>query len=899
MQSPEIFASSYVAMSWQSDPARRRRLDDVLDDALARDPRDWPAFVDAACSDDPDLRAEVLDLLRRMDAAREFLSSPPSEAAAALIAEPAGVTPDLSGRRIGAYSIIREIGRGGMSRVFLARRADGQFEQDVALKLLRPGLDTELDRARFRAERQIVASLNHPNIARLIDGGLTADGQPFLVLEYVDGQPIDAYCESRALSDRQRIVLFLKVAEATQYAHRNLIIHRDIKASNILVDAAGNVKLLDFGLAKLLEPGTYGSPRPDTVAHWMTPEYAAPEQIRRRPVSTLTDVYQLGIVLYRLLTNRLPFTAAGRDLHDLEAAVLRDDPPVPSEVVAATGKARAKHLQGDLDAIVLKALRKEPEERFASVEAFADDLRRYLSGHPIRARRSSSLHRARRFVDRHRVETVAAVAITVSLALGTGIATTQARHAARERDIAAVASRESQAVTSFVLGLFETSDPAETRGDTLTAAELVRRAATRAELLHDQPLAQARMLEVTAQLYHSVGQLENARTTLERALEIRQRAGAGDPLDLAGTLRQLASELLSLGRYAAADSAAREALRIQTRVLGPEDPALAFTLHQLARIAFFRGDLLSAEAFHRRALAVREHGLGLNDSLTADSHLALGGTLRATGQIPAAEREFRTGLSILEKTVGPNSPEIAQAIVAIAYLLDEDRGKADEADPLYRRALEIRRIAYGNGHPMVAATLFDFADFQSRRGDQVAAVGTARQGMEIIRRAYGNEHPIVADFAGRLAVILQRAGNSDEAATLLHDAIVMNRRLRGDRHESIAGLEMNLARLLVDRGNLATAETTVLDAIDIRRHGAGPNSPGCAEAIALYGMVLTREHRLSAADSTLHESLRIMERQVGRSQRDLREMYGWLADVEDARGRRDDAAHYRAIAAAR
>ena len=885
-------------MSWQPDPTRQRRLGEVLDAALAHEPRSWPAIVDAACPDDPDLRTEVLDLLQRVDVARQFLVSPPSEAAAALIAEPDGPTTDLSGRRIGAYSIIREIGRGGMSRVFLARRADGQFEQDVALKLLRPGLDTELDRARFRAERQIVASLNHPNIARLFDGGLTDEGQPYLVLEYVDGQPIDVYCESRGLSERQRISLFLKVAEATQYAHRNLIIHRDIKASNILVDAGGGVKLLDFGLAKLLEPGAFEAPRPDTVAHWMTPEYAAPEQIRRRPITTLTDVYQLGVVLYRLLTNRLPFTADARDRHDLEVAVLREDPPPPSSVVA-TDQARARHLRGDLDAIVLKALRKEPEERFASVEAFADDLRRYLSGHPVRSRRSTSLYRARRFVQRHRVETVAALAITISLALGAGIAFTQAGRAARQRDIAADASRESQAVTAFVLGLFETSDPAETRGDTLTAAELVRRAAARAELLRNQPLAQARMLEVTAQLYHSLGQVENARAMLERALDIRQTVHTGEPLDVAGTLTQLASELRSLGRYAAADSDSRAALRIQTQVLGPEHPALANTLHQMASIAVFRGDLVSAEAFHRRALAVRERALGPNDSLTAESHLALGATLRAAGQISAAEGEFRTGLAILEKTVEPNGPEIAQATLQIAYVLDTERGEYDEAEPLYRRALEIRRIAYGNAHPMVAATLLDFAEFQSRHGDHVAAIEMARQGMEIIRRAYGNEHPLVADFMSRLATVLQQAGKNDEAAALFRDAIAMDRRLLGGGHESVAGLEMNLARLLVDRGDLASAESPIREAIDIRRNGSGPNSPGYAEAMALYGMLLTREHRFAAADSTLRTSLRIIERQVGRRQRNVREMYGWLADLEDARGRRDDAARYRAIAATR
>ena len=398
-------------MSTNSDSDRWRRLSDVLDAALARDPLDWPEVLDATCAGAPDLRREAQELLDRIDDVSGFLASPPTSVAAALVAEAEGTTDTAAGRRVGAYSIVREIGRGGMSRrVFLAQRASyGRFEQHVALKLLRPGLDTEVDRSRFRAERQIVALLNHPNIARLLDGGLTDADQPYLVLEYVDGLPIDVYCDAHALPVRRRLELFLKAAEATQYAHRNLIVHRDIKASNILVASDGTVKLLDFGLAKILEPHGYDreSAGTQTVANWMTPEYAAPEQIKRESITTLTDVYQLGVMLYRLLANRLPFTTSKGDLRELEAAVMRGDPPPPSAAIAESDPARPRLLRGDLDAIVLKALRREPDERFASVEALADDLRRYLSGHPVRARRSTALYRARRFVRRHRVETTA------------------------------------------------------------------------------------------------------------------------------------------------------------------------------------------------------------------------------------------------------------------------------------------------------------------------------------------------------------------------------------------------------------------------------------------------------------------------------------------------------------
>ena len=838
-------------------------------------------------------------MLDRVDDARRLLVSPPVAAAAALVANAEAEGDSAPGRRIGAYSVVREIGRGGMSRVFLAERADGEFEQRVAVKLLRPGLDSDIDRARFRAERQIVASLNHPNVARLLDGGITEEGQPYLVLEYVDGEPIDVYCNARALPIRRRIELFLMVAGATQYAHRNLIVHRDIKPSNILVSDDGMVKLLDFGLAKLLEPGA----RPNnaaaalTTAHWMTPEYAAPEQIRRGAVTTLTDVYQLGVVLYRLLTGRLPFRVDDGGLRGLEAAVVAGHPLPPSAVVSEFRW--AKQLRGDLDAIVLKATNREPDERYASVEALADDLRRHLQGHAVRARRGSALYRARRLVRRHSAGTLATLGVSLALVAGAAFSVAQARRAAKERDIAAVASRESQAVTAFVMGLFETSDPAETRGDTLTAHELVRRAAARADLLQAQPLAQARMLSVTGRLYNSLGRYRNASEMFARALAIEQSAGAGRSPEAAGTLNELAAEFIHLDRYGAADSAAREALRIQTNALGPLDPGVAVALRQLGSIAVFRGQLSLADSFQRRALAVRERALGPDDSLTALSHVELGSTLRLEGRGAEAEREFRAGLSILERTVSPDNPHLADALMQIAYLLDEDRGDVRRAEPLYQRALDTRRRAYGDAHPMVAAALMDLAEFRARQRDDSAAVADGREALRIMRRTYGAEHPEVITFTGRLGAVIRKSGSLEEAAALYREAIAANQRLRGRDHATNAGLEMGLVQVLIAQNRLADAERSANEAIRVRTLVAGPSAPGSAEAEGLLGLVLSRERRYVAADSVLRESLHRLERQMDRSQHNVREIYGWLADLDDARARYDDAARHRAIANAR
>jgi tRNA A-37 threonylcarbamoyl transferase component Bud32 len=311
---------------------------------------------------DAPLRDELTSLLaaHESSAPTSTTSRRPSIApayAAVIDAPTAG--PRWEGRRIGAYRLVREVGRGGMSRVFLAERADGAFEQRVALKLLRPGFDSDIDVQRFRAERQILASLDHPNIARLLDGGLTDDGLPYLVLEYIDGLPLDRYCEDRGLSTRHRLGLFLTVAEAVEHAHRHSVVHRDLKPSNVLVTPGGVVKLLDFGVAKLLEQGAPGATRTTRTTHrWVTPGYAAPEQVRGAAITPRTDVYQLGVVLYELLAGRMPFGRDAESLHDLEAAVLSREPdPLGGP------------LRGDLDAIVAKALRKDPAERYASASS--------------------------------------------------------------------------------------------------------------------------------------------------------------------------------------------------------------------------------------------------------------------------------------------------------------------------------------------------------------------------------------------------------------------------------------------------------------------------------------------------------------------------------------------------
>ncbi|HEY4212636.1 MAG TPA: protein kinase [Steroidobacteraceae bacterium] len=382
-------------------PERWEQVSKVFDELLVMDANARAARLDVVCRDDPQLRAEVSSLLSAHEQAQSrFLESPAIDQSAALHAE-----LSRSGQKVGGYRLVREIGRGGMGEVYLATRADGEYTKEVAIKLVRSGPGAVLLLERFRNERQILASLDHPNIARLLDGGTTDDGVPFLAMELVTGVPIDQFCDRQPLDTPARLALFREVCAAVQYAHRHLVVHRDIKPGNILVTPDGTPKLLDFGIARILAPTGAGSPEAVTVLHAMTPEYASPEQIRGGPLSTSTDVYSLGVVLYRLLSGHSPYERQSENPHALAQAICNTDPPRPSQL--------RPRLHSDLDAIVLKAIRKEPEERYSLVAQLAEDVQRHLSGQPVTAAKGSWRYRAGKFIGRHRAGVAAALLVVV------------------------------------------------------------------------------------------------------------------------------------------------------------------------------------------------------------------------------------------------------------------------------------------------------------------------------------------------------------------------------------------------------------------------------------------------------------------------------------------------------
>ena len=867
------------------NPERWREIEAVLDATLDSDPSRWPAILDERCAHDPSLRREVEALLGRYQDARRFLDAPPAAAAAALVAETQART-SAEGTRVGPYRIVRLIGQGGTARVYLAERDDGHFRQRVALKLLRPEHDSEIDQGRFRAERQILATLSHPHIARLLDGGMSDDGQPYLVMELIEGEPINRYCETHALPLSERLEMFLTVCEATQYAHRNLVVHRDLKPSNILVTADGQVKLLDFGLAKLLEPGA-GTRVSHTTQRWMTPEYAAPEQVRNEPVTTLTDVYQLGVVLYELITGVLPFGRRQRSPYDLAQAILMSDPPRPSTV----GPRRSKAMRGDLDAIVLRAMRKEPEQRYASAQALREDIERLLAGMPVRARQGTAVYRAVTFVRRHRWSVAAAAALVVLLAGYVVTLTVSARRMAATLARVEQEKTKAQGATQFLVGLFSPRTPGLGPRDTLTAEMLLARGERHVEELRDQPLAQAQLLSVLGTIHRNMRAYDRATVQLERALALRRASLGEEHADVAESMVQLGRALRGLGDYERARQLFEGALAIQRRVLGEDDPVVAET----RRISQLGAPIDDRIALAREALAAARRVHGAEDTVVAENMRRVGMLLREKGLLDEAEVVFRASLAMRQRLSPSDDAGIAAHLSQLAILL-KHRGQPAEAERLHRAQLALMETRYGPDHPDVQGVLLQLADVLVRARKFDEAERLARRALAIQGRTVGEDHLDYADPLFNLANVLQAKGDLREAEALRRHELAIMRRTYGANHANVAGSLHGLGMVLLDRREYAEAETLLLESQAIRERSVGADSPGTALIVAALGRLARERRQYAAADSLLRLALsRLTAAGFTDLQEGTQQVHRELALLYEAWGKPDSALRHRRL----
>ena len=840
------------------DPERWQKVKELFDAVLELSPEERAQSLAAACAGDSDLQREVEQLIAAHEEAGTFLDRPAVEDAADFLA-----ADDSLGRRIGPYRIVRLLGRGGMGSVFLGVRDDDQFQKCVAIKLVKRGMDSEEVVRRFRGERQILASLDHPNIARLLDGGVTHEGLPFFVMEHIEGEPIDQYCERRELGVAERLELFRTVCSAVQYAHQNLVVHRDIKPGNILVSADGVPKLLDFGIAKLLEPEQF----PQTVLPTqtglllMTPEYASPEQVRGDNITVASDVYSLGVLLYQLLTGRLPYQLDSRVPGGIEKVICEDEPRRPSTAAlagapGAEGRKLHRRLTGDLDKIVLMALRKEPQRRYASVVQLSDDIRRHLEGRPVAARPDTFSYRAAKFVRRNRLAVAASVLVLLSLVGGIVATAWQARIARAQRDLAVEAA--ATMVEELAEGMRKMSGPTEGRLGLLVEAERVFAKVSESGLAtRDLRRRTTEAHRVFAPTYQLLG---DSRSALRHAEEGERRALAlledgGDSLEPKAALASLRVEkgdaFASLGKdreaqeaYDAAAALAEEIAR-DPAATAKERRVLLLCLQRQGDRALAAGDLGQAEKLFRRS---HEVSRDLAASLARDPNILsqhandlerLGDVLYAGGDVNRSCARYREALDVRRRTqvLSPADVTVLQSLanstLNVGWCSDRE-GDVDRAASLHQEGIALlRRLADSDpGNTRLASMLV--GGLASLGGVYVTAQRPA-EALPPLRGAYERVRerrrrnpgdPAVAQQAAAVSDLysraLRQAGRLAEASPVADFAVTVFRDLAREHPDnmdfkrSLGYAWVAKGKILQDQGRIPEAVAVLRQALELR-----------------------------------------------------------------------------------
>ncbi|GAA3913680.1 serine/threonine-protein kinase [Luteimonas lutimaris] len=837
------------------DAERWQRLSPLLDALLELEPDARERSLASLREEDPKLAEDLAGLLALEAEGDDFLAEP-------LVAPMPGARPGIL---IGPYKLERLLGEGGMGQVWLASRADGLYQRRVALKLLRPGLADPNLRLRFTRERQILARLGHPHIARLLDAGISADNQPYLALDYVEGEPITEWCKARDLDVHACVRLFMQVCEAVSHAHANLIVHRDLKPSNILVTPLDEVRLLDFGIAKLLDTAEQAPDNTRTGLRAFTLHYAAPEQIRGEPVTTMTDVYSLGVVLYEVLSGAKPYLLKRQTDAEWEEAILGADPPKPSSMRLrnadeggdpAAPRRRARQLAGDLDNIVLKALAKHAEQRYPSVEAMALDLQRYLDGKPVHARAQSLAYRLRKYAGRHRWALASAALVAVTFAAALGIVMWQSHQFVRE-------GARAQALKNFVVGLFENAGSTP-EGVPLDVRQLLEAGVARGnQELARQPEARAELFGVIARLRLGLGDYEEASSLLDRQAAIIDALDDVPPSLRLESATDLGHTRRMLGRYAECITGMRpwqELARREDHAL----PAQASEFYsQLGRCQQHAGERDAARLMFERSLALRRDPLR-NEAGVVENLADLARLRAAAGDTAGAQRDMRDALAQLRARVGDRHPlaiTLLRDLCALRRGQGDIRGAEDDCRKALSLALDLRgaqsRAAVdarrqlaalhvdagryseaatefassqawllarlGMGHEEVARNYNSLAIVDWERGDTVAALRNLDRAIAISRQP-GHAQMLASHLFNR-AMILHGLGRDAEARLQLHESLRLREAMRGNH----AGIVGDTLRLLGETsaalGDHATAERQLQRAATLVHEGYGPAHP--------------------------------------------------------------------------
>lgn len=848
---------------------RDRQADKILQQILTLPESEHAAFLERSCSDDPALHALVERLVAQATADDARLR--PGGGLRSIGVETHDfarlpVSPFAPGDQVGAFRLVRVLGRGGMATVYLAERADGQFEQTVAVKILDRRGETL---ARFEQERQILASLDHPNISRLLDGGLTEHGIPYVAMEYIEGEGLLEYCDRERLSIRQRLELFQKIVDAVHYAHRRLIVHRDIKSANILVTVAGIPKLLDFGIAKLLETDALPHAAPATrVAAPMTPEYASPEQIRGEPMTVAADIYQLGYLLFALLTGQSPYDSGSTDMAALVDAIIRRDPAAPSRRIAeyaesesveppwllcACTRARLqRHLRGDLDRVALKALHKDPEQRYASASVLAADIENVLNDRPVVARPDSVRYRTRKFVRRNALPVAIAAAAVLTLVISASSFTYRLAQARVQAQLEADKANE---VATFMRGLFASANPQVTAGVTLSAREVLD---SGLERLHDrldaQPEVKAELLHSMGYAYRELGSLEVAEEVLQESLKLRAATKGTENADYLETLRVMADLHRAQGRYVQAEKLARQAVESSQRILGDEAPQTHYAMAVLGLAIYRQSRFREAEEIHRRRLALTRQYLGAE-------HPDVVGALNNVGAVLYMQGRYEEALEFLEpahrigaRELGDKHPATLNALNNIALNYQSQARYRESAD-VYERVIALRASALGKEHPATLRSRQNLATLLVVLGDNSTAIPLLEDLADVRTRVLGREHPDTLWTQQDLARSYAAVGRLEESESMLRTLLAQRIDLLGEGHYDSIRSRYYLGSVLRQHEKYDEAERQLQKTLDLRNASENAHVGDILFDLLELGLVYLESNQIERAEQTLQTAI--------------------------------------------
>jgi serine/threonine-protein kinase len=776
-----------------------------------------------------------------------------------------------------------------MGVVLLAERADHAFDQRVAIKLLRSGLVSARLQSRLKMERQILAALDHPNIAKLLDGGATTDGTPYIVMEYIDGEPIDTYCDAHRFTVSQRLELFRIVCAAVHYAHQNLIVHRDLKPSNILVTADGVPKLLDFGIAKVLDSRQLHHTLALTQAdvRLMTPDHASPEQLRGDAVSTASDIYLLGVLLYELLSGHRPIAVHGHSLAELERAIC-EQAPMPltaglqsqdfeavQEVCAQRSTAPARlrrELAGDLNNIVMMALRKEPARRYSSAEQFSTDISRYLSGRPVAARPDTWTYRARKFVARYRYGVAVATLAVLALVLFTTSTVEQNRRISRER-------LRAEQVSSFLVELFEQADPTHSRGNEVTARELLDIGARRIQSdLDTQPDVRASLLATIGTVYGSLGFYPDAIQLLDRSLQQRLRLFGPQSLEVANSMQLLGRMLASSGELARADTFLVQALDIDTRLAADDRLKIASALHDLANLRRMQERFEEADSRYRDVLRMLSETNGEEGALLVETLTDRGQLLAYLGRQDEALQSFSRARDIATRTLGSTHPDTAHVIQNLADSLAR-QGRLAEADPLFKESLTLYRTLFGEEHPYTMMALANYGRFLQQSGKSAEAEKVLRETLSLNIRVRGPDHVFVGYSHMLLGLTLLDQNDCSRATTEEREALSIYRKSLPDDHLYVGSARFALGRALAECGQAVEGEKEIRASLH-----AFQNAPGIEPSMiglihGAIGRAVYLQGRYDESEPLLREGYLAALHSRGTQDASTKRARAWISDL--------------------